>query len=37
MMVCNADGSVRTVDVTIDPTIWAAALTIQGGESAGDL
>ena len=37
MMVGNADGSVRTVDVTIDPTIWAAALTIQGGESAGDL
>ncbi|MBN9122729.1 MAG: DUF1559 domain-containing protein, partial [Planctomycetes bacterium] len=35
VQVCLADGSVRFVQNTVDPTVWRAAGTIAGGEVTG--
>jgi prepilin-type N-terminal cleavage/methylation domain-containing protein len=37
MNVAIGDGSVRVVEGNVDPLVWAAALTIDGGESLGSL
>ena len=33
MTICLGDGSVRTIDGSVDPLLWSAALTTQGAES----
>jgi len=37
MNVCFGDGSVRTVDGTVEPLLWSAALTVAGSEDLGPL